>query len=166
VTIVRRFACPALGAESLAPRSCAWLRLWRHTRIWCARQQSELMRARSRHVTSRPALAKALWNKVPDHALLLADRYFIDYESPQTVQQEISGILLAYNLVSRAPARVPRADHSGVKLQGRSGMSVCRRRVCSSSHTPIEHWSSFAPRSAWVRAGDHSLARLSSTPQG
>jgi hypothetical protein len=68
--------------------------------------------------------------------------------------------------VSRAPARVPRADHSGVKLQGRSGMSVCRRRVCSSSHTPIEHWSSFAPRSAWVRAGDHSLARLSSTPQG
>jgi hypothetical protein len=79
-------------------------------------------------------------------------------------QSQLSSPLLLQ--ISRAPARVPRADHSGVKLQGRSGMSVCRRRVCSSSHTPIEHWSSFAPRSAWVRAGDHSLARLSSTPQG
>jgi hypothetical protein len=78
----------------------------------------------------------------------------------------VSRFELAELHISRAPARVPRADHSGVKLQGRSGMSVCRRRVCSSSHTPIEHWSSFAPRSAWVRAGDHSLARLSSTPQG
>jgi hypothetical protein len=30
--------------------------------------------------TSEPALAKALWNDVPDNALLLADRNFIDYE--------------------------------------------------------------------------------------
>lgn len=30
--------------------------------------------------TAEPALAKPLWNEVPDNALLLADRNFIDYE--------------------------------------------------------------------------------------